>query len=145
MVVSACQALGSPIQNEVFSGDLSPCAMMILSLIQSPYLDRVGGEGAAVVPGRQALSASSSFSRSAVSSRFPQHSSPGKLLFCGCLRQWSTVCPSPHRRLLPDWESLVGLSHSFLFCSNSDSQFCLHLEDDRGYFYLYFKSVIGMC
>ena len=77
MVLSACQTLGSPIQNEVFPGDLSPCAMMILSLIQLLYPDIVGGEGAAVVPRHLAVSASCNFSRSTVSSRLVQHSLQG--------------------------------------------------------------------
>ena len=41
--------------------------------------------------------------------------------------------------------SLVDPSHGFMFCSNPDSQIYLSLEDDHGYFYLYFKSVMGVC
>ena len=81
-----CQTLDSPVQNKVCTGDMGPCAMIILSLTQSSYQDVVGGERAAVVPGHQAASASSNFSRSPVSSRFVPRSLQSQILLW-----WTTV------------------------------------------------------
>lgn len=72
-----CQTLDPPMQNKVFIGDVSPCTMMILSMIQSSYQDVVGGERATLVPGHQAVSVSSNFSRSAASTRCVQRSLQG--------------------------------------------------------------------
>lgn len=109
-------ALGLPVQNEVFAGDGSSGAEMVLCLMQSPHGDIVGG-----ARGRpwflQPLSAhrlgalhrAHSFPVAAVDSG-AQHA---PLLAGACLHAGS----------------LVGPGYGFVLCSNPDSRLCLHLED----------------
>ena len=90
------------------------------------------------------MSASSHLSQSGVSSRFVRWPWQGLSFSDGRCGPWRAVCPCLHRSLPPDWEP-AGPLHGFLFRSISDSGFCLQLEGDRGYFYIYFKSVVGIC